>query len=211
MPVIRTFIAKVKPGRTQDVIPHLSTYKSVLLESGATDFNAYHIITGPVFPGLAIHAVFEDLSAWGAGREKVLQRPELAQLTSADAPIDILHALIAEPVYVAGNVESIIAQTKVRYRIGFKPHRGRGDTVVRRLSRLADTAHQCGALAVAVRRAIAGTDGPQIGIIGYYAGFAELQATRNAVLESDVWTALSRNQDEAATRLFSNITTKIDL
>ena len=211
MPVVRTFVAKVKPGRTQDVVPHLSTYKRALLESGANHFTAYHIITGPVFPGLAIHGVFEDLAAFGAAREKVLQRPELAELTAADAPMDILQALLAESVYMAGNVESIIAQTKVRYRIGFKPRRGRSDTVVQRLSRLADTVHQCGALAVAVRRAIAGTDGPQIGIVGYYAGFAEFQATRNAVLESEVWTELSRNQDEAATRLFSNITTKIDV
>ncbi len=45
----------------------------------------------------------------------------------------------------------------------------------------------------------------------YHTGLADFETTRNAVRESDVWTALSRSQDEAATRMNSSISTKIDL
>jgi hypothetical protein len=214
MPVIRTFIAKVKPGRMQDAVSHLSTSKGAFLDSGATHFTAYNILTGPHYPGLSIHAVFEDLAAWGAGREKVIQHPLSYSMSGErDHPTDILHALLSESVYEAGNVNvgDIIEQTKVRFHVGFKPHRGRVDDVVRRLSRLADTVHQSGALAASVRRVIAGTEGPRIAIFGYHRGYAEWQATRAAVLESDVWTALSRNQDMSSTPTFRTISTKIDI
>ena len=47
MPVIRTFITKVKPGRMQDAVTQLSGLKRVFLESGASHFGAYNIVTGP--------------------------------------------------------------------------------------------------------------------------------------------------------------------
>jgi hypothetical protein len=196
----------------QDALAQLSTFKDIALESGATHFTAYNIITGPLFPGLAVYGVFEDLAAFGAAREKVLQRPEGISLLGENSPIEIVNARLAEPVYRAGPpLRDILGQTQVRYSIILRPHRGRGEDVVRRLSRLADTAHQCGALAVAVRRVIAGTEGPRMSITAYHAGFAELEATRAAVMESDFWQALSRSQDEAAVRLQTVITTKIDL
>jgi hypothetical protein len=212
MPVIRTFIARVKPGRMQDVVTHLGTLHRLALEAGATAAASYNILTGPLFPGLTIHGGFEDLAAYGRAREQVLAHPEGAQLFAADAPIDIVNASLAEPVYRAGPpLRDVLAQTQVRYSIILRPHRGRGEDVVRRLSRLADTAHQCGALTVAVRRVIAGSEGPRLNIHAYHAGFAEFESTRAAVMESDVWNALSRSQDEAATRVTSVICTKFNV
>jgi hypothetical protein len=211
MPVIRTFIAKVKPGRMQDAVTQLATLKRLSMEAGATDFTAYNVVTGPIFPGLLSHIVCNDLAAYGAARDTVLAHPESAQFFAADAPIDTVGALLVESVYTAGNPSSIIAQTKVRFTIVLQPKRGRGEDVVRRLSRLADTAHECGALAADVRRAIAGPDGPRMYLHAFHAGYAEWQATRAAVQESDYWQALSRSQDEAAVRKQSIVSAKIDL
>ena len=210
MPIIRTFISKVKPGRMQDAVTQLSTFKRAGLDSGASHFTAYNLLTGPHFPGIIMNMVFADIAAWGAGREKITQHQEWVPVRDApDAPIEIVSAILSEAVYMAGSVNDILEQTQVRYTIGFKPHRGRRDTVLRRLSRLADTAQQCGALAVGVRSVIAGTEGPRLLITAFHTSFAEFQATRSGVLESDVWNALSRNQDEASTRMFSTITTKL--
>ncbi len=212
MPVIRTFIAKVKPGRMQDAVEQLATLKRLSMGAGATTLNAYNILTGPIFPGLTIHIVSNDLAGYGATREKVLANPESAQFFAADAPVEIVSASLAEPIYTAGPpLEDIMAQTRVRYSILFRPHRGRGEDVVRRLSRLADTAHQCGALAVNVRRVIAGSEGPRLGIHAYHTSFADFESGRAAVMESDVWNALSRSQDEAATRIMNVICTKLDV
>jgi hypothetical protein len=211
MPVIRTFIARVKPGRMEDAVAQLADSKRLALDVGATDFTAYHIVTGPNFPGLFIHAVFDDLAAWGAAREQAVGRSEWAQIFGPDAPTVITNAVLSESVHSAGDVASIIGQTKVRFSLLVRPHRGRADDAIRRGSRLADTIRQCGALAADLRRAIAGTEAPQMGLHSFFSGFAELQSTRNAVLESDVWTALSRSQDEVVTRLSNVISTKIDV
>ena len=211
MTVIRTFIGKVKPGRMQDAVTALGTLKRLSIESGVTHVGAYNVITGPTFPGLTIHLVCNDLATYGAAREKVLANPESAQFFVEDAPIEIVNALLSEPVYVAGDVASIIGQTKVRFTLTASPHRGRHSDAVRRGSRLADTVHQCGALAASLRRVIAGTDGPMFTLHSYFAGFAELEVTRNAVLESDVWTALNRSQDEVVTRHANIVSVKIDI
>ena len=210
MSVIRTFISKVKPGRMQDAVAQLSGLKRVFLESGASHFGAYSILTGPIFPGLTIHAVFDDFATWGAARERVSQHPEGGvRALGADAPTEIVRALLAEPVHRAGDVASIIEQTKVRFTLIVQPHRGRADDAVRRGSRLADTIKQCGALAAVLRRIIAGIDGPRMTLHSYFAGYAELEATRNAVLESDVWTALQRSQDEVVTRMGNIISERL--
>jgi hypothetical protein len=83
--------------------------------------------------------------------------------------------------------------------------------VVQRASRLADTIHQCGALAAGVQRIIAGSDGPRLWLHSFHVGFAEFEATRNKVLESDVWRALSRSQDDSDTRMQNVLCTKIAL
>jgi hypothetical protein len=211
MPVIRTFIARVKPGRMQDAVAQLAVSKRLALDVGATDFTAYNIVTGPNFPGLAIHAVFDDLAAWGAAREQAVGRPEWAQIFGEDAPTVTVNAVLSESVYTAGDVASIIGQTKVRFSLIARPHRGRAVDAIRRGSRLADTILQCGALAADLRRGIAGTEAPQMGLHSFHAGFAEWQATRNAVLESDVWNVLNRSQDEVVTRTHNIICTKIDV
>ncbi len=211
MPVIRTFIGKVKPGRMQDAVTSIGTLKRLSLESGAIHFGAYNVITGPLFPGLTIHIVCNDLAAYGAARERILANPESAQFFAEDAPVETVHALLAEPVYTAGDVPSIIGQTNVRFTLMARPHRGRHDDAIRRGSRLADTIHQCGALAADLRRVIAGADGPMFALHSYHAGFAELEATRNAVLESDVWTKLQRSQDEVVTRLANIVSVRLDI
>ncbi len=131
----------------------------------------------------------------------------------ADAPTEIVRALHEEPVYRAGGDDAgnWLAQTNVRFTIIVRPHSGRTGGVERGASRLADTIHQCGALAANVLRVIAGTDGPRIVQHSYFAGFAEFEATRNAVLESDVWTALSGSQDDASTRMQNILCTRIAL
>ncbi len=45
----------------------------------------------------------------------------------------------------------------------------------------------------------------------YFAGYAELEATRNAVLESDVWTMLQRSQDEVVTRMGNVISERLEV
>jgi hypothetical protein len=212
MPVIRTFISKVKPGRMQDAVTQLATFNRLFRESGATHFTAYHILTGPHFPGLSIHGVFENYAAFGTAREHLVQHPEAGGAAfAADAPAEIVRALMVEPVYRAGgdDVGSILAQTQVRFTLSVRPHKGRADDVVHRASRLADTIHQSGALGASVQRVIAGTDGPRIWLHSFHAGFAAFEATRNAVLESAVWTALSRSQDDSATRVLNVLCTKI--
>ena len=82
---------------------------------------------------------------------------------------------------------------------------------MRRGSRLVDTIHQCGALAASLRRVIAGSDGSLFTLHSYHAGFAELEATRNAVLDSDVWNMLQRSQDEVVTRGANIVSVKIDI
>jgi hypothetical protein len=211
MPVIRTFIGKVKPGRMQDAVTALGTLKRLSIEAGATHCTAYNVITGPLFPGLTIHLVCNDFAAFGAAREKVLANPESAQFFAEDAPIETANALLAEPVYTAGDVASIIGQTKVRFTLTARPHRGRHDDAVRRGSRLADTIHQCGALAASLRRVIAGIDGSMFTLHSYHAGFAELDATRNAVLESDVWSMLQNSQDKVVTRGVNIVSVKLDI
>ncbi len=211
MPIIRTFIGKVKPGRRQDAVTALGTLKRLSIEAGVTHFAAYDVITGPLFPGLTIHLVCNDFAAYGAAREKVLANPESAQFFAADAPIETVNALLAEPVYTAGVVPSIIGQTRVRFTLTAQPHRGRFDDAIRRGSRLADTIHQCGALAASLRRNIAGADGPRFTLHAYHAGFAEMDATRSAVLESDVWTMLQRSQDEVVTRGANFVSVKLDI
>ncbi len=106
---------------------------------------------------------------------------------------------------------SIIEQTKVRFTLIVQPHRGRADDAVRRGSRRADTIKQCGALAASLRRVIAGVDGPRMTLHSYFAGYAELEATRNAVLESDVWTMLQRSQDEVVTRMGNVISERLEV
>ncbi len=213
MTVIRTLIAKVKPGRMQDAMTQLSTWNPIFRETGAIHFGAYNLLTGPYFPGLTVHGVYENFAAFGASREQLLQHPVGVAAFAADAPIEIVRALLEEPVYRAGGDDAgnWLAQTNVRFTFIIRPHRGRADDVVRRASRLADTIHQCGALAASVHRVIAGSDGPRIVQHSYHTGFAEFEATRNAVLESDVWTALSRSQDDASTRMQNALSTKIAL
>ena len=211
MPVFRTWFCKVKPGRTQDAVAQLADFKGIALESGSTHFGAYNIVTGPLFPGLTVNGVFDSLAAFGAASEKVRQRPGGIPLLGENSPIEIVNAILAETIYTAGDPPSILDQMKVRHTIVLKPNRGRGEDVLRRASRLADTAHQCGALAASIRRVIAGTEGPRMALHSYYAGYAELEATRNAVMESDVWNALNRSQDEAAVRMQTVIATKVDL
>ncbi len=211
MTVIRTFIGKVKPGRMQDAVTAMGTLKRLSLASGVTHFAAYNVITGPLFPGLTIHLVCNDFATYGAAREEGLANPESAQFFAEDAPIEIVNALLAEPVHAAGDVPSIIGQTKVRFTLTAHPHRGRIDDAIRRGSRLADTIHQCGALAASLRRNIAGADGPRFTLHSYHAGFAELEATRNAVLESDVWTMLNRSQDKVVTRGANIVSVKLDI
>jgi hypothetical protein len=195
----------------QDAVTALGTLKRLSLESGATHFGAYNVITGPTFPGLTIHIVCNNLAAYGAVREKLLANPESAQFFAEDAPIEIVNALLAEPVYTAGDVASIIGQTKVRFTLTARPHQGRIDDAVRRGSRLTDTVHQCGALAASLRRIIAGSDGPMFTLHSYFAGFAEFETTRNAVLESDVWTMLQRSQDSVVTRGANIVSVKLDI
>ena len=108
-------------------------------------------------------------------------------------------------------IGNILAQTNVRFTLIVRPHKGRTGDVVRRASRLADTIHQCGALAANVHRVIAGSDGPLIVQHSYHTGFAEFEATRSAVLESDVWTALSGSQDDSETRNQNFLCTRIAL
>ncbi len=212
MVVFRTLFCKVKPGRMQDAVTQLPDFKSIALESGATHFTAYNIITGPRFPGLQVTSVFENLAAFGAAREKIVQRLGETSLFGENSPIEVVNAVLAESLYRAGSpVASILDQTKVRFSFTLRPNRGRAEDVLRRASRLADTAHQCGSLAVAIRRVIAGTEGPRLAFISYHPGFGELEATRSAVMESDVWNALNRSQDEAAVRMATTITTKVDL
>ncbi len=201
MPVFRTWFCKVKPGRMQDAVAQLADFKGIALEAGAAHFGAYNIITGPLFPGLNINGVFDSLAAFGAARETIRQRPEGIPLLGENAPIEMVNALLAESIYTAGDPPSILGQMKVRHTIVLKPNRGRGEDVLRRASRLTDTAHQCGALAASVRRVIAGAEGPRVVLHSFHAGFAEWEATRNAVMESDVWNALNRSQDDAAVRL----------
>jgi len=211
MPIIRTFIGKVKPGRRQDAVTAIGTLKRLALDAGVTHFAAYDVITGPLFPGLTIHLVCNDFATYGAAREKVLANPESAQFFAPDAPIETVNALLAETVHRAGDVPSIIGQTKVRFTLTAQPHRGRHDDAVRRGSRLVDTIHQCGALAANLRRIIAGSDASMFTLHSYHAGFAELEATRNAVLESDVWNMLNRSQDEVVTRGANIVSVKIDI
>ena len=209
--IIRTWFSKVKPGRMQDAVTQLADFKGIALESGSTHFGAYNIVTGPLFPGLTVNGVFDSLAAFGAASEKVRQRPGGIPLLGENSPIEIVNAILAETIYTAGDPPSILNQMKVRHTIVLKPNRGRGEDVLRRASRLADTAHQCGALAASIRRVIAGTEGPRMALHSYYAGYAELEATRNAVMESDFWNALNRSQDEAAVRMQTVIATKVDL
>ncbi|MEE9159334.1 MAG: hypothetical protein V3U60_13220, partial [Gammaproteobacteria bacterium] len=169
MPIIRTFIGKVKPGRMQDAVTAMSTLKRLALEAGVTHFAAYNVVTGPLFPGVTIHLVSNDFAAYGAAREKVLANPESAQFFAEDAPIETVNALLAEPVDTAGDVPSILGQTQVRFTLTAYPHRGRHDDAVRRGSRLVDTIHQCGALAASLRRVIAGTDGSMFTLHSYHA------------------------------------------
>ncbi len=214
MTVIRTFIAKIKPGRMQDAMTQLSTLNRIYRETGAIHFGAYNLLTGPCFPGLTVHGVYENFAAFGAGREQFLQHPEGVAAFAADAPIEIVRALLEEPVHSTASTEAIgniLAQTNVRFTLTIRPHKGRAGDVIRRASRLADTIHQCGALAANVHRVIAGTDGPRIVQHSYHTGFAEFEATRSAVLESDVWTALSRSQDDASTRMQNALSTRIAL
>ncbi len=211
MPVFRTWFCKVKPGRMQDAVTQLADFKGIALESGAIHFGAYNIITGPLFPGLTVNGVFDSLAAFGAASEKIRQRPEGIPLLGENSPVEMVNAILAETIYTAGDPPSILDQMKVRHTIVVKPNRGRGEDVLRRASRLADTAHQCGALAASIRRVIAGTEGPRMVLHSYYAGYAELEATRNAVMESDVWNALNRSQDEAAVRIQTVVATKVDL
>ena len=211
MPVFRTWFCKVKPGRTQDAVAQLADFKGIALESGSTHFGAYNIVTGPLFPGLTVNGVFDSLAAFGAASEKVRQRPGGIPLLGENSPIEIVNAILAETIYTAGDPPSILNQMKVRHTIVLRPNRGRGEDVLRRASRLTDTAHQCGALAASVRRVIAGTEGPRVVLHSFHAGYAELEATRNAVRESDVWNALNRSQDEAAVRMQTVVATKVDL
>ncbi len=152
----------------------LSTWNPVFRETGAMHFGAYNLLTGPYFPGLTVHGVYENFAAFGAGREQFLQDPEGVAAFAADAPIEIVRALLEEPVYRAGGDDAgnWLAQTNVRFTLSIRPHKGRTGDVVRRASRLADTIHQCGALAANVHRVIAGSDGPQIVQHSYHTGFA---------------------------------------
>lgn len=211
MPIIRTFIGKVKPGRMQDAVTAMGALKRLAIEAGSTHVVAYNVITGPLFPGLTIHLVCNDLAAYGAAREKVLANPESAQFFAEDAPIEIVNALLAEPVHTAGVVSRILDDTKVRFTLTARPHRGRFDDAIRRGSRLADTIHQCGALAASLRRVIAGTDGSMFTLHSYHAGFAELDATRNRVLESDVWNMLQNSQEKIVARGANIVSVKIDI
>ncbi len=210
MPVIRSFIAKVKPGRMQDAVTQLGTFKRAMLESGATHFAAYNMLTGPHFPALNFNAVFEDLVAYGAGQEKIRQHPSWVPVRDApNPPIELVTAYLSEPVHMAGNVLDILEQVNVRFTVAFKPHRGRQDDEIRRLARIADLAHQSGALAAGVRNVIAGMDGLRLLITAFQSSFENFQTTRNTMLASDVWTAVSRNQDESSTRMISVLSTKL--
>jgi len=213
MPVIRTFISKVKPGRMQDAMTLFPTFNRLFRESGAAHFTAYSLLTGPYFPGFSMHGVFENYAAYGTAREQIMQNPEaVGAAFGADAPLEVVRALLQEPVHTTASDEAIgdiLAQTQVRFTLIVRPHRGRASDVVQRASRLADTIHQSGALGASVQRVIAGTDGPRIWLHSFHTGFAEFEATRNAVLESDVWTALSRSQDDSATRMQNALCTKI--
>ena len=215
MPVIRTFISKVKPGRMQDAMTQLSTLNRLFRESRATHFTAYHILTGPHFPGLSMHGIFDNYAAFGTAREQLMQHPDAGGAAfAADAPVEIVRALLMESVHRTISTEAVgdvLAQTNVRFTLSLRPHKGRADDVIKRSSRLADTIHQCGALGANVQHIIAGTDGPRIWLNSFHAGFAEFEATRNAVLESDVWTALSRSQDDSVTRVLNVMSTKIAL
>jgi hypothetical protein len=210
MPVIRSFIAKVKPGRMQDAVTQLGAFKRTVLASGATHFAAYNMLTGSHFPALNFNAVFEDLVAFGAGQEKVRQDPNWVPIRDApDPPIELVTAFLSEPVYMAGNVLDILEQANVRYTVAFKPHRGRQEDEIRRLSQVADLAHQSGALAAGIRNVIAGMDGLRLLATVFQSNFEHFQTTRNAMLASDAWTAVMRSQDESSTRLTTVLSTKI--
>ena len=215
MPVIRTFISKVKPGRMQDAMTQLSTFDRLFRESGAAHFTAYNVLTGPHFPALTMHAVFDSFAAFGAVQEQLFHHPEGGGAAFApDAPTELIRALLMESAHRTVSPEAVgnvLAQTKIRFTLSLRPHKGRAGDVIRRASRLADTIHQHGALGANVQHIIAGTDGPRLWLNSFHAGYAEFEATRNAVRESDVWTALSHSQDDSVTRVFNALCTKITL
>jgi hypothetical protein len=212
MPVIRTFITKTKPGRMQDAMSQVAGAGRAFLETGATHFGAYSMLSGPNFPGMMIHAIYEDFATFGEARQKVLEHPDGgAAAFAADAPQEVVRAILEEPVYRAGGDDAgdWLAQTKVRFAFTLQPSRGRTADVIRRASRLADTAADCGAIAASVRRIVAGSDYPMLVFASYHQGYAEFEATRNKVVASDVWTAISSSQDEAAARGASSLAAKI--
>jgi hypothetical protein len=121
---------------------------------------------------------------------------------AADAPQEMVRALIEEPVYRAEGDDdgNWVDKPKVRFLFTLKPSRGRGTDLVRGASRLADTAVECGAITANLRRISAGADSPMFVFASYHERFAEYEATTSAVLESDVWTMLSNSQEDVATR-----------
>ena len=212
MTVIRTFISKIKPGRMEDAMAQISKARGVFLETGATHFVAYNVLSGPNFPGTTIHAVYENFTAFGEARAKLIAHPDGgAAAFAADAPQELVRALIEEPVYRAGGDDDgkWIDQTNVRFAFVLHPSRGRTTDLIRRASRLANTAVECGAITANLRRIIAGSDRPMFLFASYHKGWAEYEMTRSSVAESDVWTALSSSQDDVATRGVTLLSTKI--
>jgi len=210
MPVFRSFYCKIKPGRMQDAATQVATLKRLSMEAGARACAAYNVVTGPLFPGLTIHIVSDDLPAYGATRDKILANPEAAQFFAEDAPIAIVNSLLAESVYEAGPpVGDIHDQMTVRINTVHKPHVGREADVVRRLSHFADAGYQSGALTAVVRRVIAGTEGPRVAVFGYFTDWEHMAKGRAALRETDVWNALNQSQDEVSTDMGVTISTKL--
>lgn len=132
-------------------------------------------------------------------------------LTREQSSLQLVNTVLAESVYRSGDIANVIEQAQAPFTLLVKPHCGRSEDVVRRLSRLADIIHQCMALGASVRQVIAESDSPRIVIHTFHARYAEWEATRKAAMESDCRQEIIRSQDDSSVLMQNTLSTRFEL
>jgi hypothetical protein len=123
-----------------------------------------------------------------------------------DLPMDFNNGYIIQDVYTAGQMD---LDVQLRTTLMMSPNRGRNDDSVRRLSRIADELVAGGAQSASVRTPLFGNQGSLVGLFAFYSGWDTLENSRQSMLQSNVWGAISQSQDQTGELLGNQIDVRV--
>lgn len=209
MPVLRVGNLKPKPGRIADTHAKLPGIKKIFDDSGARASLFWRKISGPNIGDISfLYVAQEDgLANLGSLITTIMSNEDYRALNAdPDLPMDFNNGYIIQDVYTAGQMD---LDVQLRTTLMMSPNRGRNDDSVRRLSRIADELVAGGAQSASVRTPLFGNQGSLVGLFAFYSGWDALERSRQSMLQSNVWGAISQSQDQTGELLGNQIDVRV--